>query len=107
MKDPQQRIFLEEAWKTIESAGYSPPSLSNQSCGVYVGCSGGDYSRVLAVKSQETVGHSFMGTSSAILAARISYFLNFKGPSIAINTACSSSLTALHFACESIRQWRK
>ncbi|MCP5005905.1 MAG: hypothetical protein GY941_18505, partial [Planctomycetes bacterium] len=101
--DPQQRIFLEECWKAIEYAAYSPDSLENQSCGVYVGCAAGDYSKVLESQGHDTVGSSFMGTSSAILAARISYFLNLKGPSMAIDTACSSSLTAIHLACESIR----
>ncbi|MDQ1829159.1 SDR family NAD(P)-dependent oxidoreductase [Massilia scottii] len=101
--DPQQRIFLEECWKTIESAGYAPGSLSNKACGVYVGCSTGDYARVLAGDGQDTVGAAFMGTSNAILAARISYHLNLKGPALALDTACSSSLVAVHLACASIR----
>ncbi len=101
--DPQQRIFLEECWKTIESAGYAPSTLSNSPCGVYVGCSMSDYGRVLATDGQDTAGAAFMGTSSAILAARISYYLNLKGPALALDTACSSSLVAVHLACESIR----
>ncbi|RSZ60416.1 SDR family NAD(P)-dependent oxidoreductase [Massilia atriviolacea] len=101
--DPQQRIFLEECWKTIESAGYAPGALSNQACGVYVGCSSGDYARVLADDGQDTAGAAFMGTSNAILAARISYHLNLKGPALALDTACSSSLVAVHLACAAIR----
>ena len=101
--DPQQRIFLEECWNAIESAGYASSALSNQSCGVYVGCGAGDYSRVLANDGQDTVGAAFMGMSNSILAARISYYLNLKGPALAIDTACSSSLVAVHLACESIR----
>ncbi len=101
--DPQQRIFLEECWKAIESAGHAPGALSNRSCGVYVGCGGADYARVLAQAGHDTAGAAFMGTSSAILAARISYLLNLKGPALAIDTACSSSLVAVHLACESIR----
>lgn len=101
--DPQQRIFLQECWKAIESAGYAPSALSHRSCGVYVGCSTGDYTRVLAEGGQDTVGAAFMGTSNAILAARISYYLNLKGPALAVDTACSSSLVAVHLACESIR----
>jgi acyl transferase domain-containing protein len=101
--DPQQRIFLEECWKAIESAGYAPGALSNRSCGVYVGCSTGDYAKVLAGDGQDTAGAAFMGTSNAILAARISYCLNLKGPALALDTACSSSLVAVHLACESIR----
>ena len=101
--DPQQRVFLEECWKTIESAGYAPGSLSNLSCGVYVGCSTGDYARVLAGAGQDMAGAAFMGTSVAIQAARIAYHLNLKGPALALDTACSSSLVAVHLACESIR----
>ena len=101
--DPQQRVFLEECWKSIESAGYAPGALSGQACGVYVGCAMGDYGRVLADEGQDTLGAAFMGTSTAILSARISYFLNLKGAALAIDTACSSSLVAVHLACESIR----
>jgi len=101
--DPQQRKFLEQAWKAIESAGYAPSTLSTKQCGVFVGCTTGDYDRLLAIKGEDTNGQSFMGTSSAILAARISYFLNLKGPSLTIDTACSSSLAAVHLACMSIR----
>lgn len=101
--DPQQRIFLQECWKTIESAGYAPGALTNQPCGVYVGCAGGDYGRVLAGDGYDTAGAAFMGTSNAILAARISYYLNLKGPALAVDTACSSSLVAVHLACASIR----
>ncbi len=103
LMDPQQRIFLEESWRAIESAGYSPGALNNQKCGVFVGCTTGDYDRVLALSEEDTNGQVFMGTSSAILAARIAYILNLKGPSLAVDTACSSSLTAVHLACMSIR----
>ena len=101
--DPQQRIFLEQCWKAIEHAGYAPGALSGQACGVYVGCAAGDYARVLGAAGQDGAGAAFMGTSSAILAARIAYFLNLKGAALAVDTACSSSLVALHLACESIR----
>ena len=103
LMDPQQRIFIEECWKAIENAGYAPGALSGSACGVYVGCSTGDYGRVLQREGQDKEGAAFMGTSSAILAARISYLLNLKGPAIALDTACSSSLLAVHLACESIR----
>ncbi|TAK72865.1 MAG: hypothetical protein EPO11_09505, partial [Gammaproteobacteria bacterium] len=102
--DPQQRIFLEEAWSAIENAGYAPSSLANTKCGVYVGCTSGDYAHLLAKAGYDGDAQSFTGTSSSILAGRISYFLNLKGPSLAIDTACSSSLTAIHLAAESIRQ---
>ena len=100
--DPQQRVFLQEAWKAIENGGYAPESLDGTECGVFVGCGQGDYHRVLQLYGLDREGQAFMGGSSAILAARISYFLNLKGPSIAIDTACSSSLSAIHMARESL-----
>ena len=102
--DPQQRVFMEECWKAIESAGYAPSALSGSACGVYVGCANGDYTRVLGEAGMDHRGGAFMGTSGAILAARIAYFLNLNGPALAIDTACSSSLVAVHLACESIRR---
>ncbi|SFS42449.1 polyketide synthase PksN [Marininema halotolerans] len=98
--DPQQRIFLQEAYHAFEDAGYSPEALSNRKCGVYLGIMGNEYSR-MAKESQGGVA-STTGNSSAIAAARIAYFLNLKGPGISIDTACSSSLVATHLACQAL-----
>ncbi|MDU5207308.1 MAG: polyketide synthase [Enterococcus faecium] len=100
--DPQQRIFLEEAWKAIEDAGYSNEEMSGKKCGVFVGNTMGDYSNILSKSVIENKMDIFSGISPSILPARISYFLNLKGPSIAIDTACSSSLVAVHLAYKSI-----
>ncbi|MGV7003195.1 type I polyketide synthase, partial [Priestia megaterium] len=100
--DPQQRLFLEEAWKAIEDAGYSNEELRGKKCGVFVGCLSGDYQKDMEKNNILPETYSFVGNNEAILASRISYLLNLKGPSISINTACSSSLVALHLACESI-----
>ncbi|MCB0195285.1 MAG: KR domain-containing protein, partial [Anaerolineae bacterium] len=102
LMDPQQRLFLQEAWSALEDAGYAGSALAGQKCGVFVGCGEGDYQQYLA-SAGITEAYRFMGNSPAILAARIAYHLNLKGPSIAINTACSSSLVAIHLACESLR----
>jgi len=101
--DPQQRVVLQEAWRAIEHAGYNPRQLKGSRCGIYIGCSPGDYDRVLAHHGRDRDGQAFMGTSSAILASRIAYYLDLKGPALSVDTACSSSLTALHLACESLR----
>ena len=101
--DPQQRLFLQEAWKALEDAGYSDRSLSEKKCGVFVGCSSGEYNSQFSGQELTDV-YTFPGNSSSILAARICYFLNLKGPGIALDTACSSSLVAAHLACESIRR---
>ena len=103
LMDPQQRLFLIEAWRTFENAGYSAESLTKTKCGVFVGHADGDYKIGLINNNVPKDAHYFMGNSGAILSARISYLLNLKGPSISLDTACSSSLVALHLACESIR----
>ncbi|WP_103865513.1 SDR family NAD(P)-dependent oxidoreductase [Aquimarina sp. I32.4] len=99
--DPQQRLFIEESWKAIEDSGYTSELLSNQKCGVFVGVGQGDY--MINIEQEEMDNHTFTGTSSSILAGRISYHLNLDGPAISIDTACSSSLVAIHQACQSIR----
>ena len=97
--DPQQRLFLQEAWRALENAGYAARELAGTSCGVFVGVEDGDYHS----QEPEINAYSLSGHSIAILAARIAYLLNLKGPSVPVNTACSSSLVAVHLACESIR----
>ncbi|MBO0859128.1 MAG: SDR family NAD(P)-dependent oxidoreductase, partial [Chloracidobacterium sp.] len=103
LMDPQQRAFLEEAWKAIEDAGYSDRQLDGIKCGVFVGCGAGDYTAKLKENRTPLEAYTFMGNSSSILAARVSYLLNLKGPCVPIDTACSSSLVALHIACDSLR----
>lgn len=100
--DPQQRIFLEETWKAFEDAGYSGSELGEKKCGVFLGYNGASYYELMEKNNVEQDSYAFLGNSEAIMAARISYFLNLKGPSITINTACSSSLVAIHLARESI-----
>ena len=101
--DPQQRLFLEEAWHTFEDAGYPAARVDGCRCGVFVGGGSGDYRRRLEASASVPEAFTFMGNAGSILAARISFYLNLKGPSIAIDTACSSSLMAIHLACESLR----
>ena len=97
--DPQHRLFLEEAYKSFEAAGYSQTSLSSKKCGVYLGIISNEYSQ-LASKNRTTM--SGTGNSHAIGAARIAYFLNLKGPAIPIDTACSSSLVATNLAFQAL-----
>ncbi|WP_437616958.1 SDR family NAD(P)-dependent oxidoreductase [Sorangium sp. So ce834] len=102
LMDPQQRIFLEAVWGTIENAGYAPSSLSGSSVGVFVGTSTNDYGQLLA-EFADGGGHALTGIAPCMIANRISYMLNLRGPSEAIDTACSSSLAALHHAIRAIR----
>ncbi|MDE1483371.1 aminotransferase class III-fold pyridoxal phosphate-dependent enzyme [Xenorhabdus bovienii] len=98
--DPQQRLFLEEAWNALEDAGYAGVQNGKNQCGVYVGCTAGDYSRLF---QSEPPAQSFWGNASSVIAARISYYLDLKGPAITVDTACSSSLVAMHLACQALR----
>ncbi|MYV54176.1 SDR family NAD(P)-dependent oxidoreductase, partial [Streptomyces sp. SID3212] len=101
--DPQQRLFLQEAWSALEDAGYAVPGAERASCGVFIGSGAGDYLRLLEANGQDGTSQAFLGNSPSILAARIAYHLNLGGPAVAIDTACSSSLVAVHQAVTSIR----
>ena len=98
--DPQQRLFLEEAWKTLENAGHAGDDMIGRRCGVFVGCAHGDYQELF---TEQPPGQAFWGNTTSLIPARISYWLDLKGPAVAIDTACSSSLVALHLACQAIR----
>jgi polyketide synthase 13 len=101
--DPQQRMALELTWEALEQARIPASSLRGGSVGVYVGVSNNDYS-LLAV-SDPTLAHPYAitGTATSIIANRVSYFYDFRGPSLAVDTACSSSLVAIHQAVQGLR----
>ncbi|MCP4040470.1 MAG: hypothetical protein GY731_00745, partial [Gammaproteobacteria bacterium] len=96
--DPQERLFLQTAYHTIEDAGYRAADLTDDnSVGVYVGVMWGHY---------QMCGNGKDSTSSTYwsIANRVSYFFDFQGPCMAVDTACSSSLTTIHLACESLHK---
>ncbi|WP_233603296.1 SDR family NAD(P)-dependent oxidoreductase [Pedobacter sp. KBW06] len=100
--DPQARLFLQESWKTVEDAGYTAKKLADtEKVGVFAGVFWTDYQLYRAGGTEE----GFMPSSFVSMAANtVSYHLGFRGPSIGIDTQCSSSLTAIHLACESIHR---
>ncbi|KAI1296127.1 hypothetical protein F5Y03DRAFT_398957 [Xylaria venustula] len=101
--DPQQRCLLETIYEGVESSGYSIPQLQGSSTGVFVGATCFDY-QFVAMRGFDSLPQYYAtGGSMAILANRISYFFDWRGPSIAVDTACSSSLVALHQAVLSLR----
>jgi acyl transferase domain-containing protein len=103
--DPQQRLMLELGWEALEDAGVPPNTLAGSRTGVFVGAIWDDYAAVL--RSAGKAGgrrHAMTGTHRSIIANRLSYTLAFRGPSLAIDAAQSSSLVAVHMACESLRQ---
>ncbi|HSN25873.1 MAG TPA: aminotransferase class I/II-fold pyridoxal phosphate-dependent enzyme, partial [Kofleriaceae bacterium] len=102
--DPQQRLLLEVTWEALEHAGYPRERLSGSPTGVFVGISSSDYYALQAQRPDTLDAYAGTGNAHSIAANRISYFLDLKGPSIAIDTACSASLVAVHLACESLRR---
>jgi thioester reductase-like protein len=100
--DPQQRLFLEESWKALEDAALDATRLARARCGVFIGATSSDYATLIRERGLFGSHHVFTGNSLAILPARVSYYLNLKGPCFAVDTACSSSLVALHQACQSL-----
>jgi acyl transferase domain-containing protein/thioesterase domain-containing protein/acyl carrier protein len=105
--DPQQRLLLEVAWEAMENAGRSADQLAGTRTGVFVGIGGTDYSKVLVPYDdyyRQIDAHMGTGNALSIAANRISYIFDFRGPSAAIDTACSSSSLAIHFAVESLRR---
>lgn len=101
--DPQERLFLEITSQTIEDAGYTVAELNKFDVGVFVGLMYGHYQLFGAEETQKGNGMA-LSSSYASVANRVSYFFDFKGPSIALDTMCSSSLTSIHLACESIQR---
>ncbi|WP_187432747.1 SDR family NAD(P)-dependent oxidoreductase [Pseudomonas synxantha] len=97
--DPQQRLFLEQAWTALEDAGYVGQATEGQPVGVYVGASASDYRSLFA---EAAPAQAFWGNASSIIPARIAYHLDLQGPAIAVDTACSSSLVAIHLACQAL-----
>ncbi|HEX2911384.1 MAG TPA: GNAT family N-acetyltransferase, partial [Chloroflexia bacterium] len=101
--DPRQRLLLETAWEALEDAGIAPDSLSGSQAGVYIADLNADYGSLLFNDFGRIDAYSGPGAANSVLANRLSYFLNLHGPSMAIDTACSGSLVALHLACHSLR----
>jgi polyketide synthase 13 len=101
--DPQQRMALELTWEALEHARIPASSLRGTSVGVYIGSSTNDYS--FLAMSDPSVAHPYAitGTASSIIANRVSYFYDFRGPSVAVDTACSSSLVAAHHGVQALR----
>lgn len=97
--DPQQRLFLKTVWEAMENGGYAGARLFNSKTGVFAGVSGSNYSKIAFDMNNN---YSGLGNSPAIIANRVSYYMNFTGPSVTVDTQCSSSLTAMNHACLSI-----
>ena len=104
--DPQQRLLLEVAWEAFEDAGLPVEQLAGSKTGVFIGVSRNDYGEIqLSTAERETLNaYSIVGLASCMLANRLSYLFDLRGPSFPLDTACSSSLVAVSLACQSIWQ---
>jgi acyl transferase domain-containing protein/ubiquinone/menaquinone biosynthesis C-methylase UbiE/acyl carrier protein len=104
--DPQQRLFLECAWETLEQAGYNPQTYAG-TIGVYAGVGASNYllkNLYLNPAVSKTVStyQLRLATEKDFLPTRVAYKLNLTGPALNIQTACSTSLVAVHVACQSL-----
>jgi 6-methylsalicylic acid synthase len=91
--DPQQRIVLELAWEALEHAGIPPLGLRGSTAGVFVSANSNDYGRWLLEDIVHSGAYAVNGATFYGIANRISYFLDLRGPSMAVDTACAGSLT--------------
>ncbi len=92
--DPQQRLLLEAVWGALEDAGIAPSAVAGANVGVYVGASSLDYGNLQVADLGAIDSHFMTGNTLSVLANRISYIFDLRGPSFTIDTACSSSLVA-------------
>lgn len=102
MMDPQQRLLLEVVWETLENAGIPPERLRGSQTGVFVGSMSYDFLQLMTDPSAIDL-HSGTGSALSVASGRLSYLLDFHGPTLTVDTACSSSLVAVHLACRSLR----
>ncbi|MEV4826362.1 type I polyketide synthase [Micromonospora sp. NPDC049274] len=100
MMDPQQRLVLELCWEALEDAGIVASRLRDTAAAVFVGVMNGDYASLVGGSVNR---HTLTGLGRSLLANRVSYVLGLRGPSLTVDSAQSSSLTAVHLACQSLR----
>jgi mycobactin polyketide synthetase MbtC len=100
--DPQQRVGLRVAWRALENAGVNPGTLDGADAGCYIGASPMEYGPSLSQVNEHS-GFRTVGTGQLGVAGRISHALGLTGPSMCVDSACASSLTALHLAVSAVR----
>jgi len=106
LMDPNQRLLLAEIWHAIEDAGYGGNRLKGSNTGVYIGFAGNikdSYQKIILDLAPSSVSMSKVGNMVAMMPSRISYLLDLRGPTMIVDTACSSVLVAAHLACQAIR----
>ncbi|WP_280382202.1 polyketide synthase Pks13 [Nocardia wallacei] len=110
--DPQQRLMMELTWEALEHARIPASDLKGESVGVYIGSSGNDFMFLVAMAAGAPVdantpataaAYGITGSVSSIIPNRVSYFYDFRGPSVSVDSACSSTLVAVHEAVKALR----
>ena len=101
--DPQQRLLLQTSWRAIEDAGIDPRSLAGTPAGVFVGIMSSEWSSLQMLDLAGLTPSRGTGAGYFMTANRLSYHLGLTGPSMAVDSACSSSLTAIHQGCAALR----
>jgi acyl transferase domain-containing protein/acyl carrier protein len=101
--EPQQRLMLEMAWEGLERAGFSPGALRGSRTGIFVGVAANEYAHLLSSESIDKIEPYFItGNALNAISGRVAFALGLEGPAVAVDTACSSALVAVHQACQAL-----
>lgn len=103
MLDPQQRLWLEVCWEALERAGIPPFTLRDTPAGIFASSEHLDYLHLAAASGQELNLYTGTGNMHSVTSGRLAHFLGTQGPAVTMDTACSASLVAIHFACQALR----
>jgi acyl transferase domain-containing protein/SAM-dependent methyltransferase len=103
MLDPQQRLLHEVAWHALEDAAIRPDRLRDSRTGIFTGLSNFDYYRAVLQDDLRIDAYAGSGNSPSMAAGRLAYTLGVHGSAMTVDTSCSSSLVAVHLACQSLR----
>ncbi len=101
--EPQQRLMLETVWEGLERAGYAPSALRGSRTGVFAGVAANEYAHLLSSESVDKIEPYFItGNALNAISGRVAFALGLEGPAMAVDTACSSALVAVHQACQAL-----
>ncbi|OHU31154.1 polyketide synthase [Mycobacteroides franklinii] len=101
--EPQQRLMLETVWEGLERAGYAPAALRGSRTGIFAGVGANEYAHLLSSESIDKIEPYFItGNALNAISGRVAFAMGFEGPAVAVDTACSSALVAVHQAVQAL-----